>query len=85
MSSELDRIIRSKRRYDAKVKMLRQAKIAKTYGLFHSNSIHVYHKHNALNCGNSNCVMCGNPRRVFGEPTLQEKKCGFDLLDLIDE
>lgn len=25
-------------------------------------------------CGNSNCVMCGNPRKFFGELTIQEKK-----------
>ena len=27
-----------------------------------------------FNCGNSNCVMCGNPRKFFGEVTLQEKQ-----------
>lgn len=81
MASELDRITRSKRRHKAKVKMLRQAKIAKAYGLFHSESIHVYNKHKALNCGNPNCVMCGNPRKVFGEPTLQEKRHDYDPLE----
>lgn len=27
-----------------------------------------------FNCGNSNCVMCGNPRKFFGELTIQEQK-----------
>jgi hypothetical protein len=74
MASEFDRITRSNRRYKARVKMLRQAKIAKEYGLDHGDSIHVYHKHRALNCGNPNCVMCANPRKVFGEITQQERK-----------
>lgn len=30
------------------------------------------------NCGNSNCVMCGNPRKFFGELTKQEK-CHRDI------
>lgn len=25
-------------------------------------------------CGNSNCVMCGNPRKFLGEVTIQEEK-----------
>lgn len=25
------------------------------------------------NCGNSNCVMCGNPRKFFNEKTIQER------------
>lgn len=29
-------------------------------------------KINAGNCGNPNCVMCGNPRKFFGELTKQE-------------
>lgn len=31
-----------------------------------------------FNCGNSNCVMCGNPRKFFGELTKQEK-CHLDI------
>ena len=26
------------------------------------------------NCGNPNCVMCGNPRKTFKEKTIQEKR-----------
>ena len=46
-------------------------------------SIHRYHKKNALNCGDSNCVMCGNPRKFFGEKTMQERK--FECQAVIDE
>jgi hypothetical protein len=32
-----------------------------------------------MNCGNPNCVMCGNPRKVFKEPTQQEKRLFQDV------
>lgn len=35
---------------------------------------HRFAKHHATNCGIPRCVMCGNPRRVFGEKTIQEKR-----------
>lgn len=31
-----------------------------------------WNKRNAFNCGQSNCWMCGNPRRVKGEVTIHE-------------
>jgi hypothetical protein len=37
-------------------------------------------KHSATTCGDSNCVMCGNPRKFWGEPTIQEKR--FDQKEL---
>lgn len=35
---------------------------------------HRLEKRHAMTCGNSNCVMCGNPRKFFGERTIQERK-----------
>ena len=32
-----------------------------------------------MNCGNPNCVMCGNPRKVFKQPTQQEKRLFQDV------
>jgi hypothetical protein len=34
---------------------------------------HRLQKKTAYSCGNSNCVMCGNPRKFFGDLTMQEK------------
>ena len=31
-------------------------------------------KRSAWTCGNKNCAMCGNPRKFFGELTIQEQK-----------
>lgn len=51
----------------------RQVKIRNFNGLGQVES-HRFHKKSGLTCGNSNCVMCGNPRKFFNEKTMQEKK-----------
>jgi len=38
-------------------------------------------KKHALNCGNPKCLMCGNPRKIFREVTIQEKRFDQDLGD----
>lgn len=73
MSDELQRDQHSTRRHKTEVKAKRQAAIAKTHGI-DVKSPHKYAKTHALTCGNANCVMCGNPRKFFGERTIQEKR-----------
>lgn len=45
--------------------------------------LHRFHKKNALNCGDPTCVMCMNPRKAFGEKTIQERK--FECQAVVDE
>lgn len=53
----------------------RQVKIAKSNGMeVKAGEEHRYAKHSATTCGDSNCVMCGNPRKFWKERTIQEKK-----------
>jgi hypothetical protein len=59
------------------VKARRQIKIVKSkghYQLSQQKSLHQYVKQHAMDCGQPRCVMCGNPRKVFGDLTYQEKK-----------
>lgn len=35
---------------------------------------HRYAKKSLVTCGNSNCFLCGNPRKFFGDVTIQEQK-----------
>jgi len=35
---------------------------------------HRYAKVKSMNCGNPRCIMCGNPRKLWGEKTMQERK-----------
>jgi hypothetical protein len=54
----------------------RQYKIAKRNGV-HSRYVDQPHrlaKHNAMDCGQPECTLCGNRRRVWEEKTIQELK-----------
>lgn len=62
--------IQQKERYIKK-----QVKIAKAHGFpTCEGEEHRFAKHSATTCGDSNCFMCGNPRKFFKERTIQEKK-----------
>lgn len=58
--------------------MLRQLKIRAAVWGFEGYSgkqdMHRYHKTSGTTCGDSNCFMCGNPRKFFKERTIQEKR-----------
>ena len=79
MSTEEDKYHHSWRRHKDQVAIEKQLKIAKSNGYFvgkwkavdqpHRNS-----KRHIMNCGHTNCFLCGNPRKVFKEETLQERK-----------
>lgn len=84
MSNEKDKIEHSERLHQKEVKIKRQIQLAKNYG-YHklSSSMHNWryltqphrnHKKHIFNCGDPSCYMCGNPRKWFKEPTIQEKK-----------
>jgi hypothetical protein len=52
----------------------KQVKIAKRSGAYRTDQPHRYAKHHAMDCGIPGCIMCANPRRVWGEKTIQERK-----------
>jgi hypothetical protein len=51
----------------------RQLEIAKSNGV-PVKVPHKLHKSNVMNCGNPKCIMCSNPRKLWKELTMQEKK-----------
>lgn len=71
MSRDEDRKNRSKRLHKDRVKMKKQLGIAKIHGIpvKHKNKLV---KHHAADCGKERCVVCNNPRRLFGVRTIQE-------------
>jgi hypothetical protein len=73
MSNENDKLQHSKRIHQKEVKIKKQVKIAKEHGIPVTEA-HRFNKHHAMDCGNPECIMCGNPRKVWGEKTIQEKK-----------
>lgn len=80
MSSEDQKEKHSKRRHKNEVVCEKQVKIAKAYGI-KVEEPHRFVKHHALDCGRSECIICGNPRKIFNEKTIQERK--FDQKELI--
>jgi len=73
MSNESQKIKHSKRIHNDETKTKKQVIIGKTFNA----NVSVpgkFTKRHAMNCGNPNCVMCGNPRKFFKELTMQEKK-----------
>lgn len=64
---------KQERLHESKVHIRRQVKIAKAHG-FPTDNPHRFAKHHATDCGTPQCVMCGNPRKVWGEETIQEKR-----------
>jgi hypothetical protein len=81
MSNEDQKLKHSRRIHQKENHIHRQLKIAKAHNI-PVEEPHTLAKHSALTCGDSNCVMCGNPRKFFGEPTIQEKR--FDQKQLIE-
>jgi len=73
MSTEEDKFKHSKRILKDENAIRKQLKIAKAYNIPVENP-HELAKHHAMNCGNPNCVMCANPRKVWKEKTIQEKR-----------
>ncbi len=54
----------------------KQLKIAKTNGLnkIYQREPHRLAKHNAMDCGQPGCFLCGNRRKLYKEKTIQELK-----------
>ena len=84
MANELAKFLNSQRRYRDELAVKKQVKIAKEFGI-PVKEPHKFAKHHAMNCGNPNCVMCGNPRKTFKELTQQEKRLFQDTEKITDK
>ena len=90
MANELAKYLNSKRRYKDEVAVQKQVKIAKAHGLgFHDKAIKEPHrliKHHAMDCGNPDCYLCGNPRKTHKDKlTAQEKRLLQDTEKITDK
>lgn len=80
MSKEEDKFKHSKRLLKDDNAIKKQSKIAKSHG-FPTGPEHRLAKVHATTCGDSNCVMCGNPRKFFKELTIQERRFNQPKVD----
>jgi len=72
MSNQVERFKHSKRLQKKIRAIKKQTRIAQAHG-FPTGPEHRLSKVHAATCGDSTCAMCGNPRKFFKEPTIQEK------------
>ena len=73
MSEPEQRLKHSRRISKKRSATLKQVKIAQAHGIT-VKEYHRYAKHHAMNCGRPHCMLCTNPRRTWGEKTMQEKR-----------
>ena len=81
MSKEEDKVKHSKRIHAEETVVKKQVKIAKAYGI-EVKEPHKLAKHHATNCHQPGCMMCGNPRKVWKEETIQEKRAKQEKVEL---
>ena len=86
MSTENDKIKNSKRRQQDDNAIAKQVKIAKQHHLPGTTKSpqekepHRLVKHHAMDCGNPDCYLCGNPRKTHKDKlTTQEKRLFQDV------
>lgn len=89
MSNEFAKFKNSQRRHKTDVAIARQVKIAKQHGLVISDKTikepHRHAKHHAMDCGNPECYLCGNPRKTHKDKlTAQEKRIYQDTEQVRD-
>ena len=80
MSQARDRAKHATRRHRNWRAIRHQLDIAHAHGM-EVKTPHRLAKHHALNCGNSRCMLCSNPRRTWKEKTVQEKRAEQDTGD----
>lgn len=73
MSSEDDKVKHSRRIHQKHNYIHKQLEIAKAFNI-EVKEPHYLAKHSVLNCGDPKCIMCSNPRKVWKEKTIQEKR-----------
>lgn len=83
MSNEDDKLKHGRRIQQKNRHIARQVRIRQAHKFPGINtkidSPHRYHKTSGVTCGDSNCMMCGNPRKFFDEPTIQERRFDQDV------
>jgi len=86
MSHEQDKFNHSKRLHADETAIKKQTTIAKNhrvseYNPSEINQPHRYNKRHAMDCGNPECYLCGNPRKTHKDKLTQQEKRMFQDLE----
>lgn len=83
MNKPQDKAKMSRRRQQDDNAIARQVKIARSHQTYNENNIKQPHrlvKHHAMDCGNPECYLCGNPRKTHKDRlTPQEHRLFQDV------
>lgn len=86
MSDDFSKFAHSKRRASDENAIRKQQRIVRQHGPATAASYHDliqesnrFNKHHAMDCGRTQCGLCGNPRKSTGEITAQEKRLFQDI------
>jgi hypothetical protein len=82
MSTEQDKIKKSKRIQKDENAVKKQTKIAKTFGIPVTEP-HKFAKHHAMDCGNPKCLLCSG-EKVLGVKSIKERRSEQDLDNISD-
>ena len=87
MSAEEIKFKHSKRRLRDENAVNRQIRIAKEKHIIETGQLidnpHKNHKKHAMDCGNPECYVCGNPRKTHKDKlTVQEKRMYQERIEL---
>ena len=82
MSTEQDKIKKSKRIQKDENAVKKQTKIAKTFGVPVTEP-HKFAKHHAMDCGNPKCLLCSR-EKVLGVKSIKERRSEQDLDNISD-
>ena len=90
MSSFENKAKKATRIHNDQVAIKKQLKIAKAHGMGLNDKLisepHRLTKHHAMDCGNADCHICGNPRKTQKDKlTAQEKRIFQDLDKITDK
>ena len=87
MSTEEDKFKKSKRILQEENAVKKQVKIAKAHGLTNNDKAikepHRLAKHHAMDCGNPDCYLCGNPRKTHKDKLTAQEKRLFQNVEVI--
>ena len=86
MSDSLSKIKNSRRRQQDENAVQKQVKIAKQHNVADyktkvEKEPHRLVKHHAMDCGNPECYLCGNPRKTHKDKLTQQEKRIFQDID----
>ena len=90
MANELAKFLNSQRRHRDETAVKKQIKIAKAHGLTNKDKAikepHRLVKHHVMDCRNTDCYLCGNPRKTHKDKlTAQEKRLFQDTEKITDK